>query len=252
LAKAVSVKDTPVAPDATALRVREEIARRRWSRQAVADKAQISLSTLEKALSGRRPFTLATVVRLEAVFEMNLRPNGAGSSDAPAGIAVDELGSYNRAAVAWLEGPHLTIRPSFGDPKCVYAYRTDVTWDDARHCLTFREAERVDADFTQFGTVAVPHQSGHIYFVTNRHGQYRLVVVAKPTITGEMHGILTTLLAGRGAHLSPVSTPIVMQPIAAGAMPAFGKITPSDKAYAGYARLLRKTLVEHYAQFITT
>ena len=44
--------------------VREALARRRISRQTLAEKAKISLSTLEKALSGRRPFTLATVIRL--------------------------------------------------------------------------------------------------------------------------------------------------------------------------------------------
>ena len=43
--------------------VREEIARRRMSRQQLADQAKISISTLEKALSGRRPFTLATTIR---------------------------------------------------------------------------------------------------------------------------------------------------------------------------------------------
>jgi len=48
-----------------AVRVREEIARRRISRQLLADEARISLSTLEKALSGHRPFTLATIIRLE-------------------------------------------------------------------------------------------------------------------------------------------------------------------------------------------
>ena len=45
--------------------VREALARRRMSRQALADAARISISTLEKALSGRRPFTLATTLRLE-------------------------------------------------------------------------------------------------------------------------------------------------------------------------------------------
>ena len=58
----------------------------------------------------------------------------------------------------------------------------------------------------------MPHQSGHIYLVTNRHGQHRLVVLARPTITGEMHGLVTTLQAGRGSHLSPVSMPVVLQP----------------------------------------
>src|SRR3954454_5807802 len=51
--------------DGVALVVREELARRRLSRQWLSDSARISLSTLEKALSGRRPFTLATVVRME-------------------------------------------------------------------------------------------------------------------------------------------------------------------------------------------
>jgi transcriptional regulator with XRE-family HTH domain len=253
LTKSASTPVPDGGPDDTALRVREEIARRRLSRQAVAAKAGISLSTLEKALSGRRPFTLATVVRLETVFGIPLRtvqPQSANGA-ATAGAAADELGSYNRAAVAWLEGPHLTVRPSFSDTKAVYAYRTDITWDDARSCLTFREAERIDTDFTQFGSVAVPHQSGHIYLVTNRHGQHRMIVVARPTISGEMHGILTTLQAKRGSHLAPVATPIALKPIGPGDKPAFGKITSSHEAYAGYARLLRRTVQEDFATFLT-
>ncbi len=66
--------------EAIALRVREELARRRLSRQWLADQSRVSLSTLEKALSGRRPFTLATVVRLEDALGTDLRgvpePNG--------------------------------------------------------------------------------------------------------------------------------------------------------------------------------
>ena len=53
--------------------VREEIARRRMSRQQLADRARISISTLEKALSGRRPFTLATTIRLEEALGVTLR-----------------------------------------------------------------------------------------------------------------------------------------------------------------------------------
>lgn len=240
--------------DDTALRVREEIARRRLSRQAVAAKAGISLSTLEKALAGRRPFTLATIVRLETVFGIALRsttPAGNGVAGPATGVASDDLGSYSRGAVSWLEGPHLTVRPSFSDSRAVYAYRTDITWDDRQNCLTFREAERIDTDFTQFGTVAVPHQSGHIYLVTNRHGQHRLIVVARPTISGEMHGILTTLQARRGSHLAPVATPIVLKPIGKADAPAFGKITPASEYYASYARLLRRTLQEDYAALLT-
>jgi transcriptional regulator with XRE-family HTH domain len=53
--------------------IREEIARRRISRQTLAAQAKLSLSTLEKVLGGRRPFTLATTVRLEQALGVPLR-----------------------------------------------------------------------------------------------------------------------------------------------------------------------------------
>src|SRR4051812_42056143 len=138
--------------------IREEIARRRMSRQALAEQAKLSLSTLEKALGGRRPFTLATIVRLEQALAMSLRKSGGVPVAAPAasgGIAPDSLGSYSRRAVAWIEGTYVTVRPSFGDQEAIYAYRTDIVWDDAGSSLVFREGARLDAAFTQFGEVAV-------------------------------------------------------------------------------------------------
>ena len=59
--------------------IREEIARRRISRQSLAEQAKLSLSTLEKVLGGRRPFTLATTVRLEQALGVSLR-KGVGHS----------------------------------------------------------------------------------------------------------------------------------------------------------------------------
>ena len=64
--------------------MREEIARRRISRQQLADQAKISISTLEKALAGRRPFTLATTVRLEEALGVSLRKhNGDAARSRP-------------------------------------------------------------------------------------------------------------------------------------------------------------------------
>src|SRR5690349_4921507 len=178
--------------------VREELARRRISRQTLAEQAKLSLSTLEKVLGGRRPFTLATTVRLEEALGVSLRKKSAPEPEAKKkdSAAPDSLGAYTRRAVSWIEGDYVTLRPSFGDKQAIYAYRTEILWDEPASCLIFRESERMDAAFTQYGEVAVPHQSGHIYLVTNRNGQHRLATVSRPTITGEMYGILTTLLAG--------------------------------------------------------
>ena len=240
---------TPDAIDALGVRVREEIARRHLSRQAVADAAKISLSTLDKALSGRRPFTLATIVRLEQAFDLPLRAASPKASDGVAKTAPDECGGYARATVTWLEGAYLTLRPSFGDPKAIYAYRTDITWDEASARLLFREAERQDKDFTQFGTVAVPHQSGHVYLSTNRHGQHRLIILSRPSITGDMYGLLLTLLSGRGSHLQPVAAPLVLPPLGE-QTPAYGPIGPGHASHPAYARLLRKAVLEQYVTWV--
>src|SRR3954464_15060616 len=109
--------------------IREEIARRRISRQSVAELAKLSLSTLEKVLGGRRPFTLATTVRLEQALGVFFRKTPEAPAPVPAvngDIAPDGLGAYSRRAVAWIEGNYVTVRPSFGDKDAIFAYRTEI------------------------------------------------------------------------------------------------------------------------------
>jgi transcriptional regulator with XRE-family HTH domain len=232
--------------------VREELARRRISRQALAEQAKLSLSTLEKVLGGRRPFTLATTVRLEQALGVALRKGHDKTPPAAVNgeVSPDSLGAYSRRAVTWIEGNYVTLRPSFGDKDAIYAYRTEIVWDAKASCLLFREGERLDVDFTQFGEVAVPNQSGHVYLVTNRSGQHRLITVSRPTITGEMYGILTTLLAGRGSLLTPIAAPIAFVPLQAVATPSFGRVGVSDPNHALYRKHLKRTTDEPFAMFL--
>jgi DNA-binding phage protein len=238
---------------AVAAKIREELARRRVSRQYLADQAKLSLSTLEKALSGHRPFTLATTIRLEEALGMRLRAADAQDLPAPTvnGHADEQFGAYSRAAVSWIEGRYLTIRPSFGDRKAIFAYCTEIHWNNATSNLCFDEKDRLDAAFTQHGTVAVPNLSGHIYLATNTSGQQRLIIVSRPAITGEMYGILTTLQAGRGAQLTPVSAPIVFVPIPAMPDVQFGRITPDHGSFKTYASYLERTVEEPFAIFLS-
>jgi transcriptional regulator with XRE-family HTH domain len=233
--------------------IREEIARRRISRQSLAEQAKLSLSTLEKVLGGRRPFTLATTVRLEQALGVSLRkaqeaPPPAASTNGD--VSPDGLGAYSHRSVEWLEGIYVTLRPSFGDKDAIYAYRTEIAWDAAVSSLVFREGERQDTAYTQFGEVAVPNQSGHIYLVTNRHGQHRLITVSRPRISGEMYGIITTLLAGRGSLLTPIAAPIAFLPIKTISSPGFGRISPDAANYAIYREHLRRTTDEPFALFL--
>jgi DNA-binding phage protein len=226
--------------------IREELAIRRMTRAGLADHAKLSLSTLEKALSGQRPFTLATVVRLETALNFKLRKTNGTANQEPA-TAPEGLGSYSRPAVKWLEGNYLTLRPSFSVAKAIYAYRTEIAWDQTLSHLTFQESERLDSAYKQNGSVSVPHQSGYIYLVTNKHGQHRMVTLSRPMIGGEMFGLLATLQSGKGATLMPIAVPVVLAPVASfDGEPRFGLITPDDGVFGIYEKLLRRCINEPF------
>lgn len=239
--------------EAVALRVREELARRRLSRQWLADEARVSLSTLEKALSGRRPFTLATVVRLEEALGLVLRGqepgHGNGAARDPSGLAPEAMGAYSRAAVRWLEADYVTLRHSFSEAEAFYAYPTRISWDEAAGHLVFSETGRLDQEFEQKGFVSFPHLSGHIYLVTAVAGQYRLAILSRPSGGGTLNGVLTTLVAGRGAQLIPTATPIALLPVRPDQDADFGLVRPGDRCHESYRACIDKITAQGYALF---
>ena len=230
-----------------ARKVREELARRRISRQALADMARISISTLEKALSGRRSFTLATVIRLEEALGAPLRAPATAAAVAN-DFAPDELGGYARGSVRWLEGRFLTLRPWFSADPAIHAYQTAISWEPGLSRLVFSESQRADS-FAQHGSVSLPHLSGHIYLITNESGQFRLVVLSRPTISGSLYGVLTTLLVGHGSQLVPASCPIALLRIREGEERVFGRVDAADPAYAAYRAELEAVTARDFARF---
>jgi transcriptional regulator with XRE-family HTH domain len=234
--------------EAVALRLREEIARRRISRQGLAETARVSVSTLEKALSGSRPFTLATVIRLEDALGTPLRAQSpAAFANAPV-LAPPHMGSYAREAVRWIEGKYLTLRPSFGDPQAIYAYRTDIVWDPSLGHLVFAESDRIDGVFAQAGYVSMPNLSGHIYLMTSESGQYRMIVLGRATRERRMFGLLSTLQVGAGSQLVPVACPMAFVPVEHVQDARFGVITPADALFERYRTALDSAVDQDFCR----
>jgi transcriptional regulator with XRE-family HTH domain len=234
----------------TARLVREEIARRRISRQALADMARISLSTLEKALAGKRSFTLATLLRIEEALGVNLRTNGgAPAATATASdVAPETMGAYARSAVTWIEGRYLTLRPSFGTPGGLFAYLTTIRWVSEKACLGFAESGRSDSRFEQAGHVSMPNLSGHIYLVTNEQGQYRLAILSRPTIDGQLFGILTTLEVGSGSQLVPAAAPVALRKLAEAEEAPLGLVTADMPHFETYREMLARSTGSDFAR----
>jgi hypothetical protein len=231
-----------------ALVVREELARRRLSRQWLADEARVSLSTLEKALAGSRPFTLATVVRLEDALGKSLRAPAGGHAE-PKMFAPETMGAYARPAVKWLEGTYLTMRPSFSEDGAIFAYLTSISWSEAAGHLVFSEAQRTDAEYEQKGFVSFPNLSGTLYLVTIWEGQYRMALLNRPS-GRYLSGVLLTLASGEGAQLIPAAVPIVLLPTSPeDGEKALGVVREGDPAYDEYRNCVDRVTQRGYARF---
>jgi len=233
--------------ESVALTVREELARRRLSRQWLADEARVSLSTLEKALAGRRPFTLATVVRLEDALGTSLRARNQ-HQDVTRLFAPESMGNYARPAVQWLEGTYLTLRPSFSEPGAIFAYLTAIGWDEGNGHLVFSESARTDSEYEQKGFVSFPNISGAIYLVTISQGQYRVALLNRPSGRW-LSGILLTLASGEGAQLIPASVPLVLLPTAPEEDKPIGVVREGDSAYEEYRDCVDRVTQQGYARF---
>ena len=204
-------------------------------------------TTLEKALSGRRPFTLATVVRLEDALGTGLR--GARAASAPVGMfAPESMGAYARPAVQWLEGTYLTLRPSFSEPDAIFAYLTEISWDNAKGHLVFSEASRTDIEYEQKGFVSFPNLSGTIYLVTIFEGQYRVAILNRPTAAG-FAGILLTLAAGDGAQLTPAAVPLALLSMKGREDAQMGVIRRGDHCFDEYRDCIDKVTQRGFARF---
>jgi transcriptional regulator with XRE-family HTH domain len=230
-------------------KIREEMARRRISRQQLAQLAKISISTLEKALAGTRPFTLATVIRIEDAFGTRIRPPETTLSAPSPQLAPEHMGAYSKSAVRWLEGRYLALRPSFSDRGAIFSYLIDIHWVDEAGHLGFAELKSEDARLEQTGHVSLPNLSGHIYLVTNESGQHRLMILSRPTIDGSLYGTLSTLKVGQGSQLVPACCAIALLRYDSLEEPVVGLIVKGTQQHGTYQRALNAIADLEYANF---
>jgi TIR domain-containing protein len=161
-----------------------------------------------------------------------------------------EWGGYSKASVSELIGSYLVLRCTFKNPGNVFAYATDIFWDDAEGGLMFQERERLDAKHSHRGHVRIPNLSMYMYLVSGENGWLRSITVSVLDVVTEMHGLLSTLHNVAGAMYVPVVTPVVYIKRDHLAQETFGEITPADPRHEGYLKMLRQTITNTYVQMI--
>lgn len=204
------------------------------------------MSQLEKLLSGSRPFSLPSLVKIEQALQTSLaQPLSTNATEhervAPSGIAPDELGAYTLASSRWIMLEYLSIRPLLRGNDEILAYRTTIYWHNDRGHLMFREDNRPIGWLCHAGDVSLPSQSGHIYLLTRAEGQFRLAILARRA-AGVLAGEQLTLVQNAAGQLAPASFTLVLMPILEPRettdLGPFGIITKNHPAHADYRRAL--------------
>jgi hypothetical protein len=254
---------TPVTTRAEALdRIKTAMVEKKLTQAELADASDCHEKTIQNLLGGRsvRDQTLFDVCMVLGLDFHGLRDAWHGESVAvengptnahgyDGGVAPVYMGAYARVAVDHYLGSYLTIRRSFSLPDTIVSYRTDISWDPEWPSLLFQERDRPDAPYAHRGRLYIPASSSFIHFVSLTKGAMRMVVVSQIDRAGEMRGIITTLNTQRATFI-PVATAILYARRETFDADAFGEITPKNRAYAGYKRLLDETVSEGYARLV--
>jgi len=175
-------------------------------------------------------------------------PGEPGQSEPSSEIAPIYMGGYTQQAVDHFIGSYLTLRPSFTKSGVIFAFRTDITWDNAWPSLVFEERMRPDTPYSHRGRVHVPPASHFVHLISQTKGAMRMILLSQLDQMKWMRGIITTL-SRNGAALMPVSAPIVYRQLPQMSEVKFGEITENDPYYDDYHQQIELCMRDGYAAF---
>lgn len=234
----------------TAAAILKSMAAKRISREELAHRAGISVSSLHKILAGSRDPSYAQLVRVGNALELELTE--PSRSIVPSQIAPDEFGAYTRAAVRWMEGAYLAIRHSFNQSETIVAYAVTVEWDDEAAVLHFVSSDDFTGPALQRGKISFSIRTGHSYLLSSELGRFDLTILGRPADEGRLLGLSTTAFLHMGKP-TPASSAITLVPVDIdGELPICGPVTPDDPHFASYSEWLRSAERDGFARVVST
>jgi len=234
--------------------IRTAMIEKKMTQHELADAADCHEKTIQNMMNGRsvREQTLFDVCMVLGLDFEQVRAAWSGiKHNASSGeVAEVDLGAYSRTAVEHYIGRYVTLRPAFDSSGKIMSYVTEVSWDDDKKCLRFREQDRPERAYAHSGELYMPAGSMFVYLVSRTRGWMRLVVVSQLDPSNKMRGLITTLNKAMGSMYVPVSAPIVYVRPDKLADFEFGEIGPATRSHAVYKRLLDETIDQSYAKLV--
>lgn len=191
--------------DAFVRRVRLEMAKGSFTREALAKRAACKERTLGNLLAGQ-PVRDATIGKIARVLGIDLEDfldgrSGAGGPEPESGEgrAAEEYGGYLLSAYAHYVGTYFAYRRVFSDRNEFFRSVYEIDWDEDMRRLRFFELQRFrigdsrTVSNTHAGGVHISPHTGIIHLLTTFQGALRLVTLHKfRTGESKLRGLILT------------------------------------------------------------
>jgi plasmid maintenance system antidote protein VapI len=205
------------------------LAEHRLSRGQLAVQVGISESLLHKLLSGQGKISPRTLIKISAKTGLEFEARKASFDF--------DLHQSQRADVGHLEGSYQTIRPSFRTVGGIQCFETLIYWDDASHCLAFKELDN-DLSPGNAGCVSVPLYQRIIYMLSAKQGNFRLAALSDAYEPGVFYGGLLTVASKTMVTKAPAAAIFVISKVANPEEIIRGVIEADHPSYAEFSRRL--------------
>jgi transcriptional regulator with XRE-family HTH domain len=195
--------------DPIVARVRDELARRGWSQERLAEQALLGDATIFRFFRG--DYTVKTLRRIEQALTIKLDADES-RDDELSRVANVVHGGYHRDLYGYYEGEYICLRPAFADADGYMVYQMDIYWSDIGPGLMFRDK---NPGYEQGGQILVPIGTPFLHFLTMAAGSARLMTVYHMARgKSVMRGLSLTISSQKqGTDLHPAATPIIIHRI---------------------------------------
>jgi len=205
-------------------RVRLEMAKQGFTREALAEHAEVKERTLGNLLAGQsvRDSTVAKVAKalsidLDSLLTDSTRDGTSAPRDDIQARADEAYGGYMLSAYMGYLGAYVAYRRAFNGKNELYRSVFDIDWDEAMSRLRFLELQRFrgrdnrSVSSTHGGGIHISPHTGLIQLLTTFQGALRLITLTRFQMgDNRLRGLILTQ-SDRDRFFEPAVSPIVLE-----------------------------------------
>ncbi|MGR9470669.1 hypothetical protein [Rhizobium leguminosarum] len=218
--------------------IQRYIVGKKLSREGFAHKVGISLSNVNKMVTGL--FTEKGLIKVEQSTGVRFQTRASN----------EFYGNYTFADLESYQGTFEYLRYSFQDETTIVCFSMRIDWSDEDACLRISHKGIGDSKFKQFGHISRPKSVPYIVILSNVVGHHSLTILGVKDFTRVMHGGMYAIAKIDDLNFAPRFLPVAL--CGTEEETETRDFKPGDGDYERYRQLIEKSrlIVADQAPFL--